>query len=434
LAITNVAKNTTITVGASGAATYGGTVALSATLSSGSAGVPNETVAFNVARMWIGTASTDANGVATLAAASLAGVSAGSETSGLLASLGGDATYIAASATANLTVDKATPAVSVTDAGGAYNGSPYAATTLVAGAASGVDTTPAPTLENVGLTLDYQRLNANGSTAADLGSMPPTAPGSYAVVASFAGSADYAAASNSATFTIYPAGATMTAGLYDASTSTFYLKDSDTPGLPDTVVPFQPTSDPCIPVAGDWTDSGTTRIGLYDPTTGTFYLADSNAPGTTYSTVVFRPTSDTCVPVVGDWNGGGATTVGLYDPKTSMFYERDRNSSGPANASFVFGPAGDNWVPVAGNWTGSGATSVGLYNLATSVFCLRNGLPRTWVVQLRPLPAVLGWQPPWPQAPTTPPPRPRRRSPASPRRPRLRLPTPAREPSLSGRA
>ena len=143
----------------------------------------------------------------------------------------------------------------------------------------------------MGPTLDYRRLNADGSTAADLGDTPPTAPGSYAVVATFAGSADYTAASSRATFTIWPAGATATAGLYDAGTSTFYLQYSDGPGLPDTVVPFQPTSDPCIPVAGDWTDSGTTRVGLYDPKTSTFYLANSNAPGTTYSTVVFQPTS-----------------------------------------------------------------------------------------------------------------------------------------------
>ena len=193
-----------------------------------------------------------------------------------------DPDYTIGYLTGTLTVTPATPTVSVTDATGTYDGSPFAATALAAGVISGLDATPAPTLENMGPTLDYRRLNADGSTAADLGDAAPTAPGSYAVVATFAGSADYTAASSSATFTIWPAGATATAGLYDAGTSTFYLQYSDGPGLPDAVVPFQPTSDPCIAVAGDWTDSGTTRVGLYDPKTGTFYLANSNAPGTTY--------------------------------------------------------------------------------------------------------------------------------------------------------
>jgi hypothetical protein len=274
--------------------------------------------------------------------------------------------------TVSVAVSRATPTVTVSDPGGFYIGSPFAATALVAGVVAGVDTTPASALENVDLTLDYQRLNGNGSTAADLGNTAPTAVGSYAVVAAFAGSADYTAASNSATFSIWPAGAMFTAGLYDASIATFYLQDSDGPGLPDIVVPFQPTSDPCIPLAGDWTGSGTTRVGLYDPTTSTFYLANANASGTSYSTVVFQPTADACIPIVGDWTGSGATTVGLYDPKTSTFYERDSNTSGPANASFVFGPAGAGWLPLAGNWTGSGATSVGLYNPTTGVFYLRD--------------------------------------------------------------
>ena len=100
-----------------------------------------------------------------------------------------------------VTITPATPTVSVTD-GGTNNANPFAATALVAGVVSGVDATPTPTLEGVGLTLDYLKLNADGSTAADLGSTAPTAGGSYAVTATFAGSADYSAASARTTFTI----------------------------------------------------------------------------------------------------------------------------------------------------------------------------------------------------------------------------------------
>ena len=114
-----------------------------------------------------------------------------------------------------------------------------------------------------------------------------------------------------------------TIGLYNPETSTFYLQESSSGGMPNVVVPFQPTMDVCIPVVGDWSGGGADDVGLYDPQTGNFYLASANAAGTTYMTINFRPTNDACIPVVGDWTGEGTTTIGVYDPKTSTFYERD---------------------------------------------------------------------------------------------------------------
>jgi Ca2+-binding RTX toxin-like protein len=86
----------------------------------------------------------------------------------------------------------ATPTVSVTDASGTYAGQPFTATATVNGGS---------TLEGVALTLDYVQHNSNGSST-DLGSQAPSDAGSYTVTASFAGSADYGPASNSADFTI----------------------------------------------------------------------------------------------------------------------------------------------------------------------------------------------------------------------------------------
>ena len=83
--------------------------------------------------------------------------------------------------------------------GGAYNGQPFPATATVAGVVSGVDTAPAASLESVTPTLAYYvGTTASGTPAAT----PPTAVGMYTVVASFAGSGDYAARSASVTFTI----------------------------------------------------------------------------------------------------------------------------------------------------------------------------------------------------------------------------------------
>jgi len=74
----------------------------------------------------------------------------------------------------------------------------------VNGVVSGVDDTPASSLEGVTPTLDYELLDANGNVLADLGSQAPSAVSNYLVTASFAGSTDYTSASQSASFSINP--------------------------------------------------------------------------------------------------------------------------------------------------------------------------------------------------------------------------------------
>ena len=118
-------------------------------------------------------------------------------------SYAGDATYAATGATSTLTVEQATPTVSVDDAGGTYDGSPFPATATVAG----VDGTPSSSLEGVGLTVNYYA--GTYTSVSQLFGVPPLpAPsmaGSYTVLASFPGSTDYAAASAMANFRIAPA-------------------------------------------------------------------------------------------------------------------------------------------------------------------------------------------------------------------------------------
>ncbi len=83
---------------------------------------------------------------------------------------------------------------------------------------TGVDNTPAASLEGVTPTLTYYAgFNAGGTVF----SGAPTGAGTYTVVASFAGSADYGAASGPASFTINPATPTVAVtdagGAYDGS-------------------------------------------------------------------------------------------------------------------------------------------------------------------------------------------------------------------------
>ena len=107
-----------------------------------------------------------------------------------------------------LAVGQATPTVAVSDAGGTYNGTAFAATATV----TGISDVPGSNLEGGGLTLTYysgtytnvsQLTGLTGSTAA------PSTPGSYTVLASFAGSDDYAAATALTNFTIIGVGVSI---------------------------------------------------------------------------------------------------------------------------------------------------------------------------------------------------------------------------------
>jgi hypothetical protein len=84
--------------------TFGGTVNLSATLTSGGNGVAGKSIDFSLNGNSVGSAVTDSNGVAALANASLAGISGGLYPTGVGANFVGDSVYQGASATNALTV------------------------------------------------------------------------------------------------------------------------------------------------------------------------------------------------------------------------------------------------------------------------------------------------------------------------------------------
>ena len=100
------------------------------------------------------------------------------------------------------------PTIIVADVGGTYKGSAYTGTATLNGAVS---------LEGVGTTLEYFKLQ--GGTYVDIGSEAPIHVGSYKVLATFAGSADYAAASGAATFDVTPR--TLTASIVGNPAKTY---------------------------------------------------------------------------------------------------------------------------------------------------------------------------------------------------------------------
>jgi Beta-propeller repeat len=122
-----------------------------------------------------------------------------------------------------------------------------------------------------------------------------------------------------------------------------------------------------LPIAGDWTGSGTKNIGVFR--NGTWIL-DTNGNGildATDKTVLFGQAGD--IPVVGDWRGVGHIALGLFRQGTFILDLSGHLTgipTGLADATFAWGQGGD--VPIVADWNGTGTAKVGIF---------RNGL---WLV------------------------------------------------------
>jgi hypothetical protein len=129
-----------------------------------------------------------------------------------------------------------------------------------------------------------------------------------------------------------------------------------------------------IPVAGDWDGTGVRRIGVF--TNGTWYL-DMNGNGAWDGPVTDKTFPDfgkglpNVMPVVGDWTGTGVTRIGVY---TNGTWYLDINGNGAWDGPVTdktfpqFGLPG--WIPVVGNWPGSTGLGdkIGVYANGTWYF------------------------------------------------------------------
>ncbi len=111
---------------AAASGTYGGTLGLQATLTSGGSGVSGKSVSFSLNGTSAGSATTNAAGVATLSSASLAGINAGTYPTGVNAAFAGDLSFAAASTSAQLIVGPKTVTATVTANSRAYDGTTIA--------------------------------------------------------------------------------------------------------------------------------------------------------------------------------------------------------------------------------------------------------------------------------------------------------------------
>jgi hypothetical protein len=161
-----------------------------------------------------------------------------------------------------------------------------------------------------------------------------------------------------------------TAGVFDPRSAGWFLRNSNSVGLPTTPA-FSYGAPGWTPVVGDWDRDGDSTIGVYAPN-GTWFLRNTNSAGAPdIAPLVYGGPG--FIPVVGDWDGDGVTTIGVFHPATAQWFLRNSNSAGPPDiAGFAYGPANSNWRPVVGDWNGDGVTTVGLFNPATGQWFLRN--------------------------------------------------------------
>jgi ELWxxDGT repeat protein len=163
-------------------------------------------------------------------------------------------------------------------------------------------------------------------------------------------------------------------GLYDSVNSHFYLTSQYTGGMADYSFGYGEINGGWIPLVGDWDGNGTTGVGLYDPETSLFYLTNSLAAGYAQYTFGYGVPNGGWKPIVGDWDGNGTTGVGLYDPVNSTFYLTNNLEAGYAQYTFGYGVPNGGWKPIVGDWDGNGTTGVGLYDPVNSTFYLTNNL------------------------------------------------------------
>ncbi len=158
----------------------------------------------------------------------------------------------------------------------------------------------------------------------------------------------------------------------------------DYPGTGNWVgcgAPNDPAKDACIsygaagdiPVVGDWTGTGTTKIGVFR--NGVFYLNNQGTGAWIGCGTNGDPTKDAClnygmagdIPVVGDWTGNGKIKIGIFrngiwylnNPGTGNWTGCGINGDSAMDACIGFGMAGD--IPVVADWNGNGKTKIGVF-------------------------------------------------------------------------
>jgi hypothetical protein len=259
--------------------------------------------------------------------------------------------YATVSTTMTVNVAQATPSVQVTDAGGPYNQSPFAATATVAG----VDGVAGSSLEGVTPTLTYFAGSTAGGTAL---TGVPTLPGTYTVKAAFTGSADYAAACATTTFTIQTPTTSIsgpTLGVPGQPLTYTFTVTGPTQGITFTVTYGDGTSlttsagGPSVTVTHPYTGTGTFTIQVTaTDTNGVVSQLAKQQVKMTAAALETDPTDPTKTALyVGGTTGADTIVIKPADAKGTVNARIGTASLGnfkPTGHIIVYGQAGDDTI------------------------------------------------------------------------------------------
>jgi len=124
-----------------------------------------------------------------------------------------------------------------------------------------------------------------------------------------------------------------------------------------------------LPVVGDWTGTGVSKLGIFRGAAGQFYLDNQNptiaGPHTSFSTFNFGMAGD--LPVAANWNGtGNADQIGVYRRGVWFVNATGDGVFHTSDPVYIFGSAGD--IGVTGNWNGTGPKRIGVFTSAGQWF------------------------------------------------------------------
>ncbi len=140
------------------------------------------------------------------------------------------------------------------------------------------------------------------------------------------------------------------AGVYRPSNGLLFAKRALVNGFADYTMVLGNPGDHGI--AGDWDGNGFDSMGVFRPANTRFYLANGIGGTTTQPAIIFSDYDfvfgpPEAIPLAGDWTGAGPSRVGYI--VSGAFYLKNTMSSGTPDVAFAYGSPGM-W-PVAGKWT-----------------------------------------------------------------------------------
>jgi trimeric autotransporter adhesin len=309
---------TVLTVAAA-SGTFGGTADLSATLTSSGNPVSGKSIGFTLNGSTAGSATTNASGVASIAAASLGAINAGTYPTGVAASFAGDAGFGTSSGTNSLTINQATVALTVT----------VIPSSVAYGSTVELDAELSPGLTGRAVSFDIGgtpvgTANTDGAGKAKLVNVNPASfglnTGSFIITASFPDEQNFRAATGTSNLTVTPKSVTpaITADdkVYDGTTSATILTR--------TLSGMVGSDD--VTLTGGTASFTTKTVGIGKTVTGSgFSLAGADAanyvlastPATTTADITERTLTVTATGESRVYDATATATVMLHDDRVS---------------------------------------------------------------------------------------------------------------------